>query len=977
MRALPIASASNAAHSYAANSPAIAATPLTLATFEGGGEQTAISAPGNGNFAVTTPADPSFAAGASDVVEAVNSAVFVYSRAGAQLASFGINGMIGNLSSSGYVVQYPHVVYDPASGVFILTVLQSKISTCSSQIVVMDSQTNPALPWQARGSITLDPELPPGDVLANLSMALTGTLVVATSDYRACSGGVLGAFVASQTVLVQRADLVAGKATSRSASFLAGGPIGVQPVMGLALTTVAYEIVNDATCTHVSSGSFAIFSVTGTPDAGNVSQTCTPETQTETATISPPPAPQSGTSATLTTNDDRFLNAMWTPVGAGVGVLWAVGTTGCTPGGDSTLRSCLNVISMSASTTGVVAAPNQLAAKGVTGSYLYDPSIAVDSSNTPFVTFDESSASTFESMQLATIASGTWSAFTTIRTSGSFYSPGGCAACTWGDYSAAVQDPLHPTDVWVVSSDVDGVTSLNCATVNSCWNTWVARYTFAAPSVNSLTPSSGTGSGGQLVTVSGSDFATPAPETTATFGGSPIAISNLTADSFTFTTPPQPAVPNPVHIVATDALGSSSATSAGSGFLYVPLSNYTPLPPFRVLDTRGPPMTPIGAGPKATRVLQITGVGTTPVPAGAVAAVINVTEVNGTANSLLTVFPTGTPQPTASNLNFNANTVTPNLVTVALSGSGQVSIFNSVGSVNVVVDVEGYFAPPSGATSAGEFHPILPERVCDTRSTSPTPACKAHGVLVASAPMLVTVTGTGAGAIPSSGTAEAAVLNLTAITGTLNTFVTVYPTSTSGTCPLPPTASTINVVAGAVEANRVFVKLGPGPSGANTAVCVFLSNGRINVVLDANGWFGTASAISGFQYQAVVPTRICDTRKPPIGCAQGAIGAGSTVARLVHVAGEGGVPSITSGIVVQAVIANMTAVQPTQNTFLEAYPAGTPTNTSDLNLVAGATLPNLVVVQLSTTAGPNDGCFDILNSAGSVNAVIDVEGWFQ
>src|SRR4029077_9213102 len=103
--------------------------------------------------------------------------------------------------------------YDPVSGVFILMVLQYKTSTCQSQIAVMDSQTNPALPWVSRGTISIDPQIS-GDILASLSVALTGTLVVATSDYRACTGGVLGAFVASQTVFIQRADLVAGTATS-------------------------------------------------------------------------------------------------------------------------------------------------------------------------------------------------------------------------------------------------------------------------------------------------------------------------------------------------------------------------------------------------------------------------------------------------------------------------------------------------------------------------------------------------------------------------------------------------------------------------------------------------------------------------------------------------------------------------------------------------------------------------------------------
>jgi len=56
------------------------------------------------------------------------------------------------------------------------------------------------------------------------------------------------------------------------------------------------------------------------------------------------------------------------------------------------------------------------------------------------------------------------------------------------------------------------------------------------------------------------------------------------------------------------------------------------------------------------------------------------------------------------------------------------------------------------------------------------------------------------------------------------------------------------------------------------------------------------------------------------------------------------------------VIANLTAVAPTAGTYLVAYPANVlKPNASDLNLVAGAILPNLVVVQLDTVAGANDG----------------------
>jgi len=39
--------------------------------------------------------------------------------------------------------------------------------------------------------------------------------------------------------------------------------------------------------------------------------------------------------------------------------------------------------------------------------------------------------------------------------------------------------------------------------------------------------------------------------------------------------------------------------------------------------------------------------------------------------------------------------------------------------------------------------------------------------------------------------------------------------------------------------------------------------------------------------------------------------------------------------------------------------------------------PNLIVVQLDTAAGPDDGFMELFNAAGSVNAAVDIQGWFQ
>jgi hypothetical protein len=51
--------------------------------------------------------------------------------------------------------------------------------------------------------------------------------------------------------------------------------------------------------------------------------------------------------------------------------------------------------------------------------------------------------------------------------------------------------------------------------------------------------------------------------------------------------------------------------------------------------------------------------------------------------------------------------------------------------------------------------------------------------------------------------------------------------------------------------------------------------------------------------------------------------------------------------------------------------------TSDLDVIAGEVLRNLIVVKLDTTLDAHDGKVDLCKSAGSINAIIDAEGWFQ
>jgi hypothetical protein len=146
------------------------------------------------------------------------------------------------------------------------------------------------------------------------------------------------------------------------------------------------------------------------------------------------------------------------------------------------------------------------------------------------------------------------------------------------------------------------------------------------------------------------------------------------------------------------------------------------------------------------------------------------------------------------------------------------------------------------------------------------------------------------------------------------------------------------------------------------------------VVLDASGWFGstTGSPSTGAQYQAIGPTRICDTRSGAgTLCSGHQLTSGGTL--VVAVAGVDGIPG--SGPV--AIIANLTAVVGSQATYLTIYPADVSPkpNASDLNLNPGIALPNLVVVGLAS--GVHVGDVNLFNAMGSINAVLDVDGWFQ
>jgi len=251
---------------------------------------------------------------------------------------------------------------------------------------------------------------------------------------------------------------------------------------------------------------------------------------------------------------------------------------------------------------------------------------------------------------------------------------------------------------------------------------------------------------------------------------------------------------------------------------------YNPLTPGRDLDTRS------GIGAPAAKMtpgqtLNVTVLGVNGVPSSNVSAVVlNVTAVNGSAAGYLTVWPHGSTQPTASNLNFLANQVVPNRVIVGVGTSGQVSIYNPAGNIDVIADVSGYFTDINSTVGGSAFIGEVPTRIYDTRSPG------ASGPIPAG--LFLPLSGA-----PYAITHVALVLNVTAVSPTQPSYLTVYPDD--GNCTAqPPTASDLNFVSGEVVPNMVVATLGPNAGSCALAFDTYNPAGSVDVVFDENGFYG-------------------------------------------------------------------------------------------------------------------------------------------
>jgi hypothetical protein len=388
------------------------------------------------------------------------------------------------------------------------------------------------------------------------------------------------------------------------------------------------------------------------------------------------------------------------------------------------------------------------------------------------------------------------------------------------------------------------------------------------------------------------------------------------------------------HLVVAPPGGGGSGKSSG---------DYIPIVPDRVLDTRAESQTGYtGAKPVAgqTITLQVTARGTSMVPANAAAVVLNVTGTDPTGEGYVTVWPCGSPRPTASNLNLRPGVTSPNLVIAKIGTGGTVCVFTQSGA-HLIADVNGYM--PAGSSYA----PLIPERLLETRADGQigyTGGKPAAGTTIA-----LQITGAGSSKVPSN--AIAAVLNVTGTGADAPGFVTVWP------CGSPrPTTSNLNVAAGGTAPNLVMAEIGDGGK-----VCIF-NQTSMDLIADINGYVPEVS-----WYTPVLPERLLETRpdgqtaytgaKPP---------SGSTIELTVTGRGASALPADAT-----AVVLNVTGLEADAAGFVTVWPCGSQRPTaSNLNLAPGAISPNLVMSKIGT------GGKVCIFTQSSAHVVADINGYW-
>jgi hypothetical protein len=157
----------------------------------------------------------------------------------------------------------------------------------------------------------------------------------------------------------------------------------------------------------------------------------------------------------------------------------------------------------------------------------------------------------------------------------------------------------------------------------------------------------------------------------------------------------------------TPSAGAQPDAAATSPQAQSPVSSlvFVATTPCRVIDTRSGQGFSNGFGPPSlvglamARTFRIQSSTTCTIPSVAQAYSFNVTVVPPGFLGFITVFPTGAAQPNASTINDSTGLVLANAAVVAAGTGGSVDVYAN-NDTDLIVDINGYYAPQTGITLA-------------------------------------------------------------------------------------------------------------------------------------------------------------------------------------------------------------------------------------------------------------------------------------
>ncbi|MFN0112129.1 MAG: S8 family serine peptidase, partial [Blastocatellia bacterium] len=367
-----------------------------------------------------------------------------------------------------------------------------------------------------------------------------------------------------------------------------------------------------------------------------------------------------------------------------------------------------------------------------------------------------------------------------------------------GNWSLWVFDDLNGN-----SGQITGGWSLTLTTTNT-----VCCIPPACPTITIAPPTIANGTVGTFYSQSFTQTGGALP---ATFNLTGTLPNGLTMVGATLSGTPSESGSFPITVTATDFNGCAGSASytltvnapVNNGLQFYPLAR-----PVRLLDTRAgqagcdAPGAMIAGGTSRTQTAAGRTCGGLTIPANAKALTGNITTVES-GGGYLTLYPSDASQPTVANSNYAPNQVLNNVFTVGLGASdGAFKIFVT-SSTNVVVDVTGYYAPPSA--NGLYFHPLpKPIRLLETRTGQSgcfTPGAPLQANTVNSQFGVTTCDGV---TIPAG--ALALVGNATTVGPQTGGWLTLFPADAA-----QPLAASSNFLAGDVM-NAAFT-VGLSPSG--------------------------------------------------------------------------------------------------------------------------------------------------------------------